>query len=671
MPDVSTMFQWLNAHPELAGIATFLISAAESIAIIGTVVPGSITMTAIGALAGAGIVPLWSTLLWAIFGAVAGDGVSYWLGHHFKGRLPKIWPFRYYPNFLDKGEKFFKKYGGVSVFFGRFVGPVRALVPLVAGTFGMPPLRFTIYNVSSAIFWAPAYMLPGILLGAASLELPPDIAFHVVLVLLFSILFTLLILWLIYQFLLLLQNQINNLLSWVWEKLKKSRFFSITTVALKHHDPHKAHGQLILAFYFLLTSTALVILICIIKHYGSQNLAINNAIFHLFRSLRSPTPDNIMLMITFLGQKQIVLSIIAVLGLYFMYLKRWRIAIHTFLLGIFAAGSIFVIKNLVHENRPWGILHSSETYSFPSGHVTLATIGYMGIAMIIASALPVKWRKLIYFFILFIIFLISLSRLYLGAHWFTDVLGAGLLSTAILMLITLSFNRKKERLPKPGLTFFVAFLTLLISYGFFYTKHIANSRLDYMQMDWPSATISSTAWWNDQQEHLIPEDWVNLFGIRAQRINVQWVGDLTNIKQTLQQQGWSPPPEWAWSNVAHRVMDIESSLYIPLVAPRYLDKPPALVMIRQMDGAKRLYVLRLWDSNRTMENTHLHLWVGTLGVVPRTYSWLFRGTRPKPLEVKPSLVFSKSTTTYRWKTFTREVEAKRGGSIYLTTLLIQ
>ena len=56
---VSPLLQWLNANPELAGLVTFIISASESIAIIGTIVPGSITMTAIGALAGAGIIPLW------------------------------------------------------------------------------------------------------------------------------------------------------------------------------------------------------------------------------------------------------------------------------------------------------------------------------------------------------------------------------------------------------------------------------------------------------------------------------------------------------------------------------------------------------------------------------------------------------------------------------------
>lgn len=165
-------FEWLNAHPHFSGLATFIISAAESVAIIGTVVPGSVMMTAIGALAGAGVIPLWSTIIWAILGAIVGDGISYRIGYHFKGRMHDVWPFRTYPSLLESGEKFFHKHGGTSVFIGRFVGPVRALVPLVAGMLGMSPLRFYIANVISAIGWAPAYMFPGILLGAFSLEFP-------------------------------------------------------------------------------------------------------------------------------------------------------------------------------------------------------------------------------------------------------------------------------------------------------------------------------------------------------------------------------------------------------------------------------------------------------------------------------------------------------------------
>src|SRR5579883_780393 len=387
---VSPLLQWLNANPQWAGIATFIISAAESVAIVGTIVPGSITMTAIGTLAGAGIIPLWATILWAMLGAIVGDGISYWIGHYFKERLHRLWPFKNNPAVLQKGETFVHKYGVMSVFIGRFVGPVRALVPLVAGMLGMKPLQFTIANVTSAIGWAPAYMLPGILLGAASTELPPDIAIHVILVLFLIFLFIILCVWTAYKAFQLLSHQTEQILIHLWESLKKSRHFSLSTVLLRHHNPQKYYGQLILAFYFLLTSILFLCLIFYVKWVGPAHVLVNDALFHLFRGIRNPLADTIMLDITLLGQKEVIIPVAAVLFLWFIITKRLRAACHIFALGFLAAGSIFVFKHLTQTIRPWGIANSPETFSMPSGHTTLAATIYMGIAFMIATTMSSK-----------------------------------------------------------------------------------------------------------------------------------------------------------------------------------------------------------------------------------------------------------------------------------------
>src|SRR5688572_4022 len=100
---IGSLLNWLNAHPNFSGLVTFIISAAESVAIIGTIVPGTVMMTAIGTLAGGGVIPLWPTICWAILGAILGDGISYWIGYYFKDRLKSIWPFRTHPEILEKG----------------------------------------------------------------------------------------------------------------------------------------------------------------------------------------------------------------------------------------------------------------------------------------------------------------------------------------------------------------------------------------------------------------------------------------------------------------------------------------------------------------------------------------------------------------------------------------
>ena len=104
----------------------FLVSMAESLAIVGLVVPGVAIMFGIGAMIGADSVDFTAALIWAVAGAVAGDGLSFWLGRHYKEKLTEIWPFTRYPTSLTRGVAFFEKYGGKSVAIGRFFGPVRA-----------------------------------------------------------------------------------------------------------------------------------------------------------------------------------------------------------------------------------------------------------------------------------------------------------------------------------------------------------------------------------------------------------------------------------------------------------------------------------------------------------------------------------------------------------------
>jgi undecaprenyl-diphosphatase len=156
---------WIEHNPSYAGWVVFSIALAESLAIVGVLVPGVVILFGAGTLVGAGILDFWTMCAWAIAGAIIGDGLSFWLGHHFE-YLTRRWRwFRLHPDHLQRGIDFFRKYGDLSIALGRFFGPIRAIVPLVAGLMRMPPKRFYIANVLSALVWAPAYLLPGMLLG--------------------------------------------------------------------------------------------------------------------------------------------------------------------------------------------------------------------------------------------------------------------------------------------------------------------------------------------------------------------------------------------------------------------------------------------------------------------------------------------------------------------------
>ncbi len=66
---------YLHHNPHSAGIIAFLISCSEALAVIGTIIPGSVTMTAVGTLIGSKVIPADSTLIWIVCGAITGDSI--------------------------------------------------------------------------------------------------------------------------------------------------------------------------------------------------------------------------------------------------------------------------------------------------------------------------------------------------------------------------------------------------------------------------------------------------------------------------------------------------------------------------------------------------------------------------------------------------------------------
>lgn len=159
------ILQYLTHHSEFLLIAIFAVSLMESLAVVGIIVPGVGLLAAMSVLAGQAQIAFYWLLLCGALGAILGDSISYGIGKLFQDRLHNYWPFTTHPHWISDGQTFFRQYGAISIFLGRFIGPIRPMVPLVAGILKMDKTRFIKWNVLSAVCWAPAYLLPGYLLG--------------------------------------------------------------------------------------------------------------------------------------------------------------------------------------------------------------------------------------------------------------------------------------------------------------------------------------------------------------------------------------------------------------------------------------------------------------------------------------------------------------------------
>ena len=139
----------------------FALAFGESLAFISLLIPAWGALVAIGALIGSSGIKFWPIWVSASLGAAFGDWVSYWIGLKLEHTVAHVWPLSRHPDLIPRGEAFMKKWGMPGIFIGRFFGPLRASVPLIAGIFEMPFWRFQLANFSSAFVWAAVLLTLG------------------------------------------------------------------------------------------------------------------------------------------------------------------------------------------------------------------------------------------------------------------------------------------------------------------------------------------------------------------------------------------------------------------------------------------------------------------------------------------------------------------------------
>lgn len=645
-PYFHSIVNYIHDHPHVGGLITFLVAFAESLAIVGAIIPGSVTMTAIGMLIGASIMPATSTLIWAVTGAFCGDFLSYWVGFRYNERLKTLWPFRNYPQWLEQGKSFFHRHGGKSVVIGRFVGPARSAVPLIAGLMRMTVGRFVCAALPSAALWSLVYITPGIVVGMMSLELPPATATKFILSILAIVACSWIFFVLVHLFFKTVARVIDRSALWLWQYLDTHRSLHWTTTALSRPDHPNPHRQLLLLSASLICTALFVwIAISVMAHTGLTHW--NQPLFALLRSLRSHHADNIMIMVTFLGNKWVLLSAALVILAWLLWRRTIWAACHWLAILVLSAGLGEVIKHVYYSPRPSGLLHGQVSSSFPSGHVLLSTALLGFLAVLIGEYLTNSWRKLPYVLASIAIVAVALSRLYLGAHWLTDVLGALTLGLALLSVAILSYHRRVSRPVAAGPLSLVAVIALVCVWGVYTVGHFRSAQDDYT-LYWPTVTLDTETWWTNHT-HEIPLFVASRLGKPSQVINVQWLGSLSEIQSNLLAQGWQPHTlNMSFKSTLNRLSPKTNPQHLPLLPTLYQNQAPVLFLTKT-DAQQRQLNLILWRSNATLADNTNPLWLGSV------HYYLPHRTTSDPkqqqqLYMQAVRELITSLQDYRWKT---------------------
>lgn len=158
--------------------------------------------------------------------------------------------------------------------------------------------------------------------------------------------------------------------------------------------------------------------------------------------------DEVMLAISIFGELPYSLISVLVVAAIFYYFKYKREAF--FIAQILFSGLvILLVKNLINRPRPTEfyvrLVEINRFQSFPSGHVLSYVLffGFLILLMRKLETIPLKLRNTIRYISIFLIISIPISRIYLGAHWFTDVLGGFILGVICLLPLSLIYLKKK------------------------------------------------------------------------------------------------------------------------------------------------------------------------------------------------------------------------------------
>jgi len=396
---------WLTANPEWLGLAIFLVACVECLAIAGIVVPGTILLFAIAVMAGSGALTLGETLLLAYAGGLLGDLLSYGLGRRFHQNIRRLPGLRHHPEWIGGAEQYFKRYGVASLLVGRYIGPLRPMLPMVAGMLDMPFGRFLAVSLLAGAGWAVAYLLPGWATGAA-LRLPLPLGFWGEAAVVAA------------GVALLLGLSIQS-------SLRGQRWATALAAGLS--------------------------LIALLGLFGgwARLSALDQGLLTLLQAQRNDSFDGAIVLITRLGDFNTQLAASALLTLLLLLARQWRAMLFagSALLGTALANGL--LKALFARTRPEVLLEPLGSFSFPSGHSSAAFAFFLVLGVLAGRAQPARLRLTWLLVASLPALAIALSRIYLGVHWPTDIL-AGALLAGTFCAASLALVQWREPLPALG-----------------------------------------------------------------------------------------------------------------------------------------------------------------------------------------------------------------------------
>lgn len=427
----------------------------------GVPVPGETILLAAGFFAAQGHFHLWTVMAIAAFGAMLGDNAGYTIGHKIgRAALERYGRYvRLKPERIARMDKFFARHGNKTILIARFVAGLRVFAALFAGAARMRWRTFALYNLAGAVLWAVVITLLGFFFGQSWGLLQHWIGRASEIVGLAVLL--VIVLALIWRWLAgheeWIKARLAALLAHPRVAALRRRYAGQLTFLQARLSPrgylglHLTIGALVLiASAWLFGGTTEDVI------HGDPLAVIDVRISEWLHARKAPPLTTAMLIITQLGGTLFVSCASLLVAVSLLWRRHWYDFL-TLLLAV-PGGMLLnvLLKIAFHRQRP--IFNeptlSLSSYSFPSGHTMAATVFYGTLAAFAVRGFrDWRWRVQAVLLAALMIILVGFSRIYLGAHYLSDVLAAsaeGLAWLALSLTAVETLRRRKQYLKPAG-----------------------------------------------------------------------------------------------------------------------------------------------------------------------------------------------------------------------------
>ncbi|TKR30689.1 phosphatase PAP2 family protein [Luteimonas gilva] len=604
---LDSLVAWITAHPLAAGVLIALIAFCDALAVIGIVVPALPLLFAVGTLIGLGHIDGPYALACAALGAFFGDGLSYWIGRRWGTHLSEQWLFRRYPQFLARGERMFRRHGSLGIVIARFVGAVRPFVPAIAGMLRMPLRRYAPASLFACVAWAAAFLAPGWVFGA-SYDAVAAVADKLSLAI-GALLAVLVLVWAVvlytYRW---FAAHANHLLARALKWTREHPHLGKYAAALIDPNRPESPSLVLLAACLLAIGWAWFAWLAAVLARGGP-LAIDRSIYEAMSKLRNPLADQLMAALASLGDAQILVPAAAAALAWLLWRRRWMAAAHWLGALVFGLALTALLGAAIDMPRP---PTASSGFGFPSISVTMATIAFGFFAVLIARELPGRNRVWPYLVSGVVVTTLGFARLYLGAHWLSDIAGGMLFGVVWLLLLGIAYRRHVARSflmrPLAGI-----FYGVFVVAALWHAPHQPQRLLAQFAPPPPAYSLETENWWQ--------HGWAELPTRRDERskslawpLDLQVAGSLEPLRDRLGAAGWREQPQADWIATLGLLDDDTPPLEQPVLPATFEGRAEALLMLRAGEDGKHQFALRLWPAPARL-NDGAPLWIGTAQVL--------------------------------------------------------